>query len=177
MSEPTTDRAAIAADLERARADLHHLLAAATDDDWNKATVGTRWTNEQLLFHMVFAYMLVRRLLIIVRILGRLPVRVSRGFARMLDVATPPFHVINYYGSCAASLFYNRRRMGKKMDREIGKLQRSLDRENNTSLRRGMHYPPGWDPFFLDYMTLANVYRYPGQHYDHHRGQLTLARM
>jgi hypothetical protein len=177
MSEPPTDRAAMAADLERARADLHHLLSIATDDDWNKATSGTRWTNEQLLFHMVFAYMLVRRLLFLVRIFGRLPDGVSRGYARMLDAATPPFHVINYYGSCAACLFYNRRRMGKKMDREIDKLQRSLARANDASLRRGMHYPPGWDPYFRDYMTLADVFRYPGQHYDHHRRQLTLARM
>ncbi|BBY95176.1 hypothetical protein MGALJ_48450 [Mycobacterium gallinarum] len=177
MSEPTTDRAAMAADLERARADLHRLLAVAADDDWNKPTSGTRWTNEQLLFHMVFAYMLVRRLLFLVRIFGRLPDRVSRAYARMLDAVTPPFHVINYYGSCAAALFYNRRRMGKKMDREIDKLQRSLARANDTSMRRGMHYPPGWDPYFREYMTLADVYRYPGQHYDHHRRQLTLARM
>ncbi|GFG51436.1 maleylpyruvate isomerase [Mycolicibacterium agri] len=177
MSEPTTDRAAIAADLERVRAHFHHLLAAAADDDWNKLTSDTRWTNEQLLFHMVFAYMLVRRLLFLVRIFGRLPDRVSRAYARMLEAATSPFHVINYYGSCAASLYYNRRRMGKKMDREISKLQRSLDNETETSLHRGMHYPPGWDPYFRDYMTLADVYRYPGQHYDHHRQQLTLASM
>jgi hypothetical protein len=177
MSEPITNRAALAADLERARTDFSRLLASASDDDWNRPTSGTRWTNEQLLFHMLFGYMLVRRLLFLVRIFGRLPDRVSRGYARMLDAATPPFHVINYYGSCAACLFYNRRRMGKKMDGEIGKLQRSLARENDNSFNRGMHYPTGWDPYFRDYMTLADVYRYPGQHYNHHRRQLTLARM
>src|SRR5258707_14454818 len=101
MSESITDRAALAADLERARSDFQHLLAIG-NDDWNKPTQGTRWTNEQLLFHMVFGYMVVRRLLFLVRLVGRLPDRASRGFARILDAATRPFHVINYYGSCAA---------------------------------------------------------------------------
>jgi hypothetical protein len=31
-----------------------------------------------------------------------------------------------------------------------------------------------WDPCFKAYMTLADVYRYPTQHCEHHRRQLTL---
>ena len=54
MSDPIVDRAALTNELERARVDFHRLLAMATDDDWGKPTSGTRWTNEQLLFHMVF---------------------------------------------------------------------------------------------------------------------------
>jgi hypothetical protein len=54
MPEPIMDGAAVAADLERVRADFHHLVAIATNHDWNKPTSGTRWTNEQLMFHMVF---------------------------------------------------------------------------------------------------------------------------
>ncbi|WP_440446560.1 hypothetical protein [Nocardia amamiensis] len=30
---------------------------------------------------------------------------------------------------------------------------------------------------FADYMTLADIYAYPGRHYDHHRRQLTLTGM
>jgi hypothetical protein len=37
-----------------------------------------------------------------------------------------------------------------------------------------MHFPVGWDPYFGDYMTMADVYHYPTQHYGHHRRQLTL---
>ena len=37
-----------------------------------------------------------------------------------------------------------------------------------------MHFPVGWDPYFNDVMTIRDVYRYPTQHYDHHRRQLTL---
>jgi hypothetical protein len=60
-SSPSADRAALAAELERVRADFHHLVAIAADEDWDKPTSGTRWTNEQLLFHMVFGYMIVHR--------------------------------------------------------------------------------------------------------------------
>ena len=177
MSEPITDRAALAADLERARADFHRLITVAADDEWSKPTSGTRWTNEQLLFHMVFGYMVVQRLMILVRILGRLPGGVSRGFTRILNATTRPFHVINYYGTCLAALVYNRRRMGAKMDGVIAAMQRSLARLDESALRRGMHFPTSWDPYFRDYMTLVDVYRYPGQHYDHHRRQLTLTKL
>jgi hypothetical protein len=126
---------------------------------------------------MVFGYMVVQRLLVLVRLFGRLPERVSQTFARMLNAATPPFHLINYYGSCGASLVYNRRRMGEKMNRVIDELQRSVASERDDAFGRGMHYPIRWDPYFREYMTLADVYRYPGQHYDHHRRQLTLAKL
>jgi hypothetical protein len=171
------DRTKIAADLERARVEFHRLLAEAERDDaWGKPTYGTRWTNEQLLFHMIFGYMVVRRLLILVRVLSRLPDPVSRLFARALDGATTPFHAINYYGSCAAALVYNRRRMGAKLDRVIAALRRKLDHESDADFPRGMYFPPRWDPFFSDFMTLADVYRYPGKHFDFHARQLSFSR-
>jgi hypothetical protein len=169
------DRAGIAADLERARIEFHRLLVEAErHDSWTKPTRGTRWSSEQLLFHMVFGYMVVQRLLILVKMFGRLPDAASRVFARILDAATAPFDVINYYGSCGAGLVYNRRRMGAKMDRVIASLQRKLARESDDALHSGMHFPNRWDPFFNDYMTLEDVYRYPGQHFDFHANQLSL---
>lgn len=177
LSEPITDRAELSADLERARADFHRLLAVTAANEWNKPTSGTRWTNEQLLFHMVFGYIVVRRLFVLVRLFGRLPDAVSRSFAKALDAATRPFHLINYYGSCLAASVYNRDRMGRKFDRVIAALQRSLAREQDAAFRSGMHYPTQWDPYFRDYMTVADIYRYPGRHYDHHRRQLTLDKL
>jgi hypothetical protein len=94
------DRVEIATDLEPARIEFHRLLAEAEREDaWTKPTLGTRWTNEQLLFHMVFGYMIVQRLLILVKAFSRPPDQVSRGFAHVLNAATRPFDVINYYGS------------------------------------------------------------------------------
>jgi hypothetical protein len=69
---------------------------------------------------------------------------------------------------------FDHRRMGWLCDRTIAALQRRLAREPETALRRGMPFPPSWDPYFLPYMTLAEVYRYPNQHFEHHRRQLTL---
>lgn len=169
------DRSEITADLERARAEFHRLLGdAERNNAWTKPTRGTRWNNEQLLFHMVFGYMVVQRLLGLVHVLGRLPKPMSRVFARTLNAATAPFHPINYFGSCTAALFYNRRRMGAKLDRVVTSINRQLVYESDEALRRGMHFPTGWDPFFADFMTLEDVYRYPGRHFDFHAEQLTL---
>ena len=65
--------------------------------------------------------------------------------------------------------------MANKLDGVINALQRSLARQDAKALGRGMHFPNRWDPYFRDYMTLSEVYGYPGKHYDHHRRQLTLA--
>lgn len=168
------DRPAVHGELERVRSDFHRLLAQASAADLRGPTAGTRWTNEQLLFHMLFGYMLVRVLLLLPGLFRRLPGAVGRTFARLLDAAARPFHVINYVSSVAGALFYNHRRMGAKLDRTLAALQRRLDRENDASVTRGMPFPPRWDPFFRDWMTRADLYRYPTQHYDFHRTQLTL---
>ena len=44
----------IAAEMERARVDFRHLLDDATSAELRAGTDGTKWTNEQLLFHMLF---------------------------------------------------------------------------------------------------------------------------
>jgi Mycothiol maleylpyruvate isomerase N-terminal domain len=53
MMTDAVDREALFIELERVRADIRHLLAIATDDDWDRPSAGTGWTNEQLLFHML----------------------------------------------------------------------------------------------------------------------------
>ncbi|HEY7485323.1 MAG TPA: DinB family protein [Streptosporangiaceae bacterium] len=168
------DRRVVHDELERVQAEFHRLLDTATEADLARLSDGTRWSNEHLLFHMLFGYMIVLRLLSLMRVFGRLPGGVSRGFARLLDAATRPFDVVNYLGPCGAVHVYNRRRMGAKFDRVIASLRRRLDGETAADLARGMYYPVRWDPFFTDYMTVADIYRYPTRHFDFHRRQLTL---
>jgi hypothetical protein len=175
-TQPPVDRAAITAELEGARLVLHDLLAGAGPADLRRRSDGTRWTNEQLLFHMVFGYLVVRVLLHLVRVVSRLPAPVGRVLAAVLEAAQRPFHVVNYYGSCAAALVFDHARMGWLCDRAIAALRRSLQREDDAGLRRGMPFPVGWDPCFRPYMTVADLYRYPTQHFEHHRRQLTLGR-
>jgi hypothetical protein len=64
------DRRDIDSDLERVAIDLHDLLAAATLEELRAPSNGTKWTNEQLLFHMLFGYLLARTLLVLVKAPG-----------------------------------------------------------------------------------------------------------
>jgi hypothetical protein len=170
------DRADIVAEMRVAAADFRLLLDSATSRELRGGTNGTKWTNEQLLFHMLFGYLVVRRLLVLVRFLGRLPDGVSRVFAALLNAGTKPFHVINYLGSLGGARVLGHAGMERLFDRIVNSLAASLLEASDADLARGMHFPVGWDPYFRDYMTLADVYHYATQHYRHHRRQLTLAR-
>ncbi|MGR4881448.1 DinB family protein [Streptomyces sp. LARHCF249] len=174
MNEMSMDRQAVFADYERARQTFHDLLDRATKADLARPTRGTRWTNEQLLWHMLFGYMVVRALLVLARIFGRLPRSAGKGFARALNAATIPFDWVNYVGPCGAVKVFGPRRTGAAFDRVIDSLHRRLTMQSDADLARGMHYPVRWDPFFQDFMTLADIYRYPTRHFDFHRHQLTL---
>jgi DinB superfamily len=165
----------IRAEMERVRVDFHELLDSATLSELRSGTNGTKWTNEQLLFHMLFGYLLVHNLLPLVKAFARLPRPISKSFAVILNAATRPFHVVNYLGSLGGGRILGRSGMGRLMDVVIGRLQRFVTNAGEDQLDRGMHFPTGWDPYFNDYMTLRDVYHYPTQHYDHHRRQLTLA--
>ncbi|HEV7974030.1 DinB family protein [Amycolatopsis sp.] len=168
------DKRAVHDDMERARDAFHQLVDGASKADLLRLSDGTRWTNKQLLFHMLLGYLIMRALLTLVRVFGRLPARVSRAYARLLNAATAPFDVVNYAGSWLGGTFLGCERMAVMFDRVIAKLHHRLDAETDADLARGMHYPARWDPFFEDFMTLADVYRFPTQHFDFHRRQLTL---
>jgi DinB superfamily len=168
------DADAIVAEMNRAAADFRAHLDNATSTDLHRRSNGTRWSNEQLLFHMLFGYLIVRTLLPLVRLLAHCPDGLSRGFAALLNAATRPFHMINYLGSLGGARILGHSGMLRVMDRVTAGLTRSLHRRSSSSLARGMHFPTGWDPYFRDYMTLSDVYHYATQHYDHHRRQLTL---
>ena len=172
--EQRWDRQAVHDELDRVRADFHRLLAQATPATLAKRASGTRWTDEQLLFHMLFGYIIVGALLPVMTVFGRLPTGFSRAYARLLNAAARPFDLINYLGPCAAVHIYGHQRMAAKLDRVLASLRRRIDEATTADLDRGMHYPTRWDPFFTGYMTLADLYRYPTQHYDFHRRQLTL---
>ncbi len=169
------DRAAVSAEMDQARDDFRRVAGHATRADLGRPSDGTRWTNRQLLFHMVLGYMVTRVLLVLVRLFGRLPDSASKAFARLLDSARRPFDLINYLGSRAGARIIPARCLARVLDRTIAALQQHLQRETGTALSRGMHYPASWDPFFAGYMTLADIYRYPTQHFRFHQRQLTLS--
>jgi hypothetical protein len=168
------DREAIYEELQHARVTFRRLVEEASPDDLARGSSGTRWSNQQLLFHMLFGYLLTRPLIVLAGMFARLPASASQVFAGLLDEVTAPFHWVNYLGSCAGAKVFPRRRMAGKLDQVTTALEQRLRAETRTRLRSGMHYPVRWDPFFKDFMTLADLYHYPTQHFDCHQRQLTL---
>lgn len=168
------ERDSIRSECEQGRLTFHDLLDHATVDDLRRTSDGTRWTNEELLFHMYFGYFIVVRLRLLVLVFGRLPNSASRVFSAGLEAATTPFHYINYLTTVVGARIVGPSRLGAAFDQVITRLVRHLDRDSDPDLARGMHYPPSWDPYFKPYMTLADLYHYPSQHFEHHRLQLTL---
>jgi hypothetical protein len=168
------DKSVVHEDFDRARAAFRVLLDDATDDELRRRSTGTRWNNRQLLFHMVLGFLIMRALLALARIVSRLPDGVGRGWAALLNAGTRPFDVVNFAGSWLGGSIMPRRAMVVLCDRTVAALHRRLDREDESSLARGMPYPTRWDPFFREFMTVADLYRFPVRHFDFHRRQLSL---
>lgn len=167
------DKTEIHAELARVRQTFARHVADMSPDDLGRPSIGTRWTNRQLLFHMLFGYLLVRRLTWMVKLLGRLPRPATKPFANALNFGTRPFDWINYAGSVGGGSVFTPERMQRRLERVTAKLERDLDQQTEQSLARGMYYPTRWDPYFTEYMTLADIYHYPTQHFDHHDRQLS----
>jgi hypothetical protein len=170
------DVTAVSQEMERARLAFHDLIRDATAADLRRRSAGTRWTNRQLLFHMVFGYLVVRTLLPLVRGFGRLPISSSQRFSAVLHALRWPYHLINYVGSCVGGAVLSPQGMARLLDRSVATLRRGLESESTTSLAARMAFPVSWDPYFTDTMTVLDVYHFGTQHFVHHRHQLTLAR-
>jgi len=166
------DRSQVTDEMRRAQADFRALVARADAADLRRSSDGTRWTNRQLLWHMVFGYLIVRTLLPLVHLLGRLGW--SRRFAATLNALSGPFHMINYAGSAGGGLVLPPRRMVRVMDATFDALTRRLTAETPSQLELTMYFPTRWDPYFRPTMTVLDVYHYGTEHYDHHHRQLTL---
>jgi hypothetical protein len=169
------DRSVAHEEWERARREFRQLIEQADEAALRRPSNGTRWSNRQLLFHMLLGYLILRALLRLVRVFGRLPRRASRRYAWLLNAGTKPFDVANFLGSYVGGNTISPERMALMFDHVIDKLHRRLDAESESDLARGMCYPMRWDPFFKEYMTLEDVYRFPTQHFDFHRQQLTVS--
>ena len=165
---------AIHAGLDRVQREFHDLVTHATAADLRRKSAGTDWSNRELLFHMLFGYLITRSLLVLVTLISRAPRAAQRGFASVLDMTTPAFHRINFWGSRAGGAVISPRRADAWLARVIASLHVRLDAETDSSLHRTMRFPVRWDPYFAARMSRADVYRYATLHFDHHRHQLTI---
>ena len=67
MTESAPSRQMMHDEMERARHEFHALPEHASSADLARATNGTRWTNRELLFHLLFGYLVTRNLLLLLR--------------------------------------------------------------------------------------------------------------
>jgi hypothetical protein len=170
---PGFDRSNVLDELESARQSFKLLASEmTTGDDRRRASVGTRWTNHQLLFHMLLGYLLVWPLLGVMGVFGRMPRSFGRRFAGLLDCVTGAFNAVNFWGACAGAAILSPGRIGAIADRVIVALERRVLHYGERSTGRAMPFPTRWDPFFTDDMAMADLYRYPTQHFRFHERQL-----
>ncbi|MDX8142097.1 DinB family protein [Lentzea sp. BCCO 10_0061] len=169
------DRLAVHDDFDRVAAAFRVLLDGATDDELRRRSSGTRWSNRQLLFHMLLVFLIMRALLALARIVAWLPDWFGRGWAKLLNAATKPFDAVNFVGSWVGGGVMPRKAMVVLCDHTVAAMHRRLDHESESGLAKGMPYPTRWDPFFREFMTVADLYRLPVQHFDFHRDQLSLS--
>lgn len=174
---PTPNRDQVYRELVEAPATYRTLVSAATRETLRRRTNGTRWTNREMLFHMLLGYLVARTLLPLVRVMSRLPAGAGRGFAATLNAGARPFHVVNYLGSAISGHLWSLRMMMRVFDRTCRGMARSLRRATDENLSRSMPFPKRWDPYFTEHMTLLDVYHYPLQHFEFHRRQLTIDRI
>jgi hypothetical protein len=114
------DRAAVHDEMDRARIEFEQLLGKASPASLRRRSDGTRWTNRQLLFHMLFGYLIVRTLMPLVHAFGRRPDSWSRRFAAILNAGQRPFHVINYVGSWGGGEVLRKSTMGRRPEASEG---------------------------------------------------------
>ena len=161
-------------DYERVRTEFRALVDTMCLDDLNRSTNGTRWSNQQMLFHLVFGYLVVRTLLPFCRVMSHLPAGVSKAYAALLDRLTRPFDQVNYFGAVIGARLMTPQRLVGILDRVTAKLGNRILEADASALERGMYFPQKWDPFFKRFMSTWDIYRYPTMHFDLHVRQLGL---
>ena len=174
MTEPSLPepRAAVAAELEEARREFHEMLASLSPQDWGRPSGNRAWTNGQLLFHVMFGFLLVPRLWRIMQLFGRLPADWSRTFARVLDYTTPLYNRVNGVLPRLGGRAYDQKSLARAYDRIHAQILRRLSSIRETDWGRVMHYPTRWDPRFSEVMRMGDLPRWAVAHLRHHRTQL-----
>lgn len=81
---------------------------------------------------------------------------------------------MNYLGSVGGGQVLTPIGMARLLDRTLTSLHLHLEAEHDANLACAMHFPTQWDPYFHDRMTLADVYHFGTQHFQHHQRQLRL---
>ena len=157
------------------RREFRNLVEVMSEDDLARLSNGTKWTNRELLFHMLFGYLIVRTLVWFCRALSRLPPNATKPAVALMNLSVRPFNWINYIGSVIGAKAFSPRRMSDILDKVTSTLGRWLVDTPDHRLSRRVCVPTKWDPFFKPHMTIFELYHYPTQHFEFHKRQLNLS--
>lgn len=167
-----TARERVRAELAVAHSRFHEVLDSISEEDWKARSGNPAWTNGQLVYHVLFAFLLVPTLFWMIKFWSRLPRSYSRRFARVLDLTTPLFNRVNALGPRGQAFVFGRKRAGAIFDRIYRSILKEVDSLRDDQWGTGMHYPRRWDPTFGDFMTFEALFKYPPAHLEHHFRQL-----
>ena len=157
---------------ESTREEFHALLDSISEEDWNKQSLNSGWSNGEIFAHILFGFIILNALLPMARIWGRLPGKTSRPFAKFLNFITKPFNWINALGARGQGKVFTYRNVGKIFDKVLSSLISKANTIHGDEWQSGMYYPTKWDPNFSDFMTLEKLFLYPVAHYKFHRNQI-----
>lgn len=168
-----TPQERVRAELALAHARFHKLLDSLSEVDWEARSLNPAWTNGQLVYHILFAFMLLPSLFWMIKFWSKLPRSYSLRFAQVLDLTTPLFNRINALGPRGQASVFGRKRAGAIFDYIYRSILKKVDSLRDDQWAAGMHYPRRWDPTFADFMTLEALFKYPPAHLEHHSSQLS----
>jgi hypothetical protein len=163
----------IRSELNLTRSSFHAILDSFTEEDWGRQSLNAGWSNNEILSHVLFGFIILNVLLPMARLWGRLPKSSSKPFAWLLNTFTRPFNWINAYGARMQGRVFNRKRIGKLFDTVYFALLNKIDTIRDDEWDRGMYYPTKWDSNFNEFMTLEKLFYYPIIHYKFHVNQLS----
>ncbi len=165
-------RDSLRAELDSTRQDFYSLVNSLSDQDLERRSLNPGWTNRELLFHILLAFILLESLGPMARFWGRLPRSAFKPFAWLLDAFTGLFNWVNALGPRGAGRVFTRARLLKRYDRVHQIALKMIDSMSDEEWARGMYYPARWDPLFSGYMTIEQVFRYPAIHFHFHAQQI-----
>jgi hypothetical protein len=165
-------RSAIRFRLDQARTDFHELLGSLSDEDLKRQSKNEGWTNGEILFHIMFAFLLILTLVPMIRFWSRLPKRYSKVFANILNFSTVPFNWINGFAPRVGAKVFTRSRFDRMFDKVYARLIKLLVSVKDNEWNSGMYYPDKWEPLFDEFMTLERLFYYPIRHLEFHIGQI-----
>jgi hypothetical protein len=160
--------------LESTRLQFLEIAETITEKELRRISKNIGWTNNEILAHILFGFIITNVLLPGVIIFGNLQKVITRPFAMLLNAFTKPFNLINKLGARAQGKVFTGKRLVYLIDKTIKSLENKVKNINNEDWQKGMYYPNKWDSNFDEFMTLEKLMNYQIIHFEFHKTQLLL---